>query len=73
MNKRKLKRKIALRVEDKMYHMGICPNTRDTILNMIFSKKDRFHWKTHCSTDCSHIDCSVYKEMHKVKEEQNGS
>lgn len=73
MNKRKLRRKIANRVEDKMGYLATCPNERDIILNMIFSKKDRYPWKQHCTDDCRHFNCEVYKKLHEEKDKQDGS
>jgi len=59
MNKRKLRKKIANRVADKMMYMNTCPNERDIILNIILSKKDIFKWHVHCS-ECNHKNCASY-------------
>ena len=59
MNKRKLRRKIANRVADKMAYLNTCPNERDIILNIILSKKDIFDWDLHCNK-CNNKDCVSY-------------
>ena len=70
MNKKKLRRKIAQQVEDKCFYMRICPNERDTIVNIILSKKDRYQWNIHCNKDCHHTTCESY--MFKNKEVSKG-
>ena len=59
MNKRKLRRKIAEDVLDKMNDLHICPNERDIILNVILGSKDRYLWERHCIADCSIKNCLV--------------
>ena len=59
MNKRKLRKKIANQVADKMMYMNTCPNERDIILNIILSKKDIFKWDLHCDK-CNHKNCASY-------------
>ena len=47
--------------------MAVCPNERDTILNMILSKKDKYSWNIHCDTDCGHTNCDSYKFGYKAE------
>ena len=67
MKKRKLRKKIAGAVAAKMYYMAVCPNERDTILNTILSKKDRYSWNVHCDTDCANTNCNNYKFGYKAE------
>lgn len=67
MKKRKLRKKIADTVAIKMGYMAVCPNERDTILNTILSKKDRYPWDVHCDTDCAHTNCNSYKFGYKAE------
>ena len=67
MKKRKLRKKIADTVATKMYYMAVCPNERDTILNIILSKKDRYSWNVHCDTDCANTNCNNYKFGYKAE------
>lgn len=55
--KEKIRRKIAKRVEEKMYYLNTCPNERNIILNMIRPKKDRTPFYSHCRRDCSSATC----------------
>ena len=64
MKKKKLRRKIAADVENKMMYMGTCPNEANIILNIILPKKDRIPWKLHCE-GCSHTSCPVYKDYNE--------
>ena len=64
MNKRKLRRKIANQVADKMMYMNTCLNERDIILNIILSKKDTFKWHIHCS-ECNNKNCASYRGENK--------
>ena len=59
MSKRKLRKKIAEQIADKMMYMNTCPNERDIILNIILSKKDRFKWHIHCN-ECHNKNCASY-------------
>lgn len=61
MKEKKLRRKIASAVENKMMYMCTCPNEADIILNIILPKKDRYHWDLHCK-GCSHTSCAAYKD-----------
>lgn len=61
--KKKIRRKIAKRVENKMYQMCSCPNEINIILNIILPKKDRYPFTIHCNTDCGHTDCTSYKYL----------
>lgn len=67
MKKRKLRKKIAGAVATKMCYMAVCPNERDTILNAILSKKDRYSWNVHCDTDCANTNCNNYKFGYKAE------
>ena len=55
--KKKIRRKIAKQVEEKMYYLKSCPNERDMILNIILPKKDRLPLYSHCRKDCSSTTC----------------
>lgn len=68
--KRKLRKKIAKRVSLKMMYMGVCPNERDIILNVILPKKDKYSWKLHCEDECAHTRCEVKKWFLNNKEEK---
>ena len=71
MKKRKLRRKIADDVLNKMNDMNTCPNERDTILNVILSSKDRYSWERHCMTDCSIETCHTREFLNALKEQSN--
>ena len=55
--KKKIRRKIAKQVEEKMYYLKSCPNERDMILNIILPKKDRTLFYSHCRRDCPSTAC----------------
>ena len=55
--KKKIRRKIAKQVEEKMYYLKSCPNERDMILNIILPKENRLPLYSHCRKDCSSITC----------------
>ena len=57
MDKKKLRRKIAKQVEEKMYYLKSCPNERDIILNIILPKEDRIPFYSHCRRDCPSTTC----------------
>lgn len=57
MGEKKLRRKIAKQVEEKMYYLKSCPNERDIILNIILPKEDRLPLCSHCRKDCSSTTC----------------
>lgn len=59
--KRKLRKKIAENVSDKMGYMNTCLNERDIILNIILSKKDRYKWDLNCNTNCQNPNCPVHE------------
>lgn len=59
MNKKKLRRKIAQQVENKMYYLNSCPNERDMILNIILPKEDRILFHSHCRKDCLDTTCEA--------------
>lgn len=59
MGEKKLRRKIAKQVEEKMYYLKSCPNERDMILNIILPKKDRTPFYSHCRKDCSSTTCEA--------------
>lgn len=59
MDKKKLRRKIAKQVEDKMYYLNTCPNERDIILNIILPKKNRISFHSHCRRDCPSTTCEA--------------
>lgn len=52
---KKLRKKIAKQVADKMYYMSACLNERDIILGII--RKDREFVGPHCFTDCTNVEC----------------
>ena len=58
---RKIRKKIADRVWEKMAYMNECPNSRDIICNIILHKEDKYEWKLHCDTDCWETGCVNYK------------
>ena len=60
MKKRKLRKKIAKRVSDKMCYMNTCMNARDILLNIILGKKDRYPWALHCETNCLNQMCACH-------------
>ena len=64
MKEKKLRRKIAKQVENKMVYMGACPNEQNIILNIILPKEDRIPWKLHCP-GCSHTSCASYKDYNE--------
>lgn len=64
--KRKLRKKLAKQVSNKMDHMCTCANERDIILNIILPKKDRYSWTIHCDTDCEDKTCDVKRWLIKV-------
>lgn len=57
MDKKKLKRKIAQEVQEKMCYLNSCPNERDMILNIILPKEDRLPSYCHCRKDCTSTTC----------------
>lgn len=58
MGKKKLRRKIAQEVQEKMYYLNTCPNKRDLILNIILPKEDRITPSyRHCRKDCTSTTC----------------
>lgn len=57
--KKKLRRKIAKQVKDKMYYLNSCPNERDIILNIILPKEDRISFYSHCKRDCLDTTCEA--------------
>lgn len=57
--KKKIRRKIAKQVEEKMYYLKSCPNERDIVLNMIRPKKDRTLFYSHCRKDCLDTTCEA--------------
>ena len=59
MGKKKLRRKIAQQVENKMYYLNTCPNERDIILNIILPKEDRLPFYSHCRKDCLNTTCEA--------------
>lgn len=59
MGKKKLRRKIAQEVQEKMYYLNTCPNERDLILNIILPKKDRISSYRHCKRDCTSTTCEL--------------
>ena len=67
MNKKKLRRKLAKRLSNKMGYMGTCPNERDIILNIVLPKKDRYTKIIHCNTDCWNTDCLCHKSHEDIK------
>lgn len=60
--KRKLRKKLAKQVSDKMGYMCTCANERDMILNIILPKEDRYSWTIHCYTDCENKTCTVKRD-----------
>ena len=61
MGEKKLRRKIAKQVKDKMYYLNSCPNERDMILNIILPKEDKIPFHSHCKKDCLDITCKNYQ------------
>lgn len=59
MSKKKLRRKIAKQVKDKMYYLNSCPNERDIILNIILPKEDKISFHSHCKRDCLDTTCEA--------------
>lgn len=59
MGKKKLRRKIAQEVQEKMYYLKSCPNERDMILNIILPKEDRLLLYSHCRKDCLDTTCEA--------------
>lgn len=59
MGKKKLRRKIAKQVKDKMYYLNSCPNERDIILDIILPKEDRISFYSHCKRDCLDTTCEA--------------
>lgn len=57
MGEKKLRRKIAKQIKDKMYYLNSCPNERDIILNIILPKEDRLLLYSHCRRDCPSTTC----------------
>lgn len=57
MGEKKLRRKIAKQIKDKMYYLNSCPNERDIILNIILPKEDRIPFYSHCRRDCPSTTC----------------
>lgn len=57
MKKRKLRKKIARDVVDKMERTYNCRNAIDIVANIILSKKDRYIWNSHCNGDCEDRSC----------------
>ena len=70
--KRKLRRKIADRLSEKMGYLCTCPNERDVILNIVLSKKDKYAWESHCKKDCWRKDCECYSVRTDENEESHG-
>lgn len=70
--KRKLRKKIADRLSNKMVYLNSCPNERDIILNIVLSKKDRYAWVSHCTKDCWHKDCESYSVKSDESDESHG-
>lgn len=71
MKKRKLRKKIARRVSDKMGYLHTCPNERDIILNIILSSKDMYKWNIHCKIDCPNKECVCHPNNRRREEEHN--
>lgn len=59
MGEKKLRRKIAKQVEEKMYYLKSCPNERDMVLNIILPKEDRLPLYPHCRKDCLDTTCEA--------------
>lgn len=57
---RKLRKKIADAVDDKMDYMHCCPNERDTYLHIIAPDDYPRIKGIHCNTDCYNKDCKSY-------------
>ena len=75
--KKKIRRKIAKRVEEKMYYLNTCLNERNIILNMIRPKKDRTSFYSHCKRDCpsttceSNIDVDNQPIINRITKQEN--
>lgn len=66
MGKKKLRRKIAEEVQEKMYYLNTCPNERDMILNIILPKEDRISPSyRHCRKDCASTTCELNLDIDK--------
>ena len=63
---KKLRKKIAKQVADKMYYMNTCLNERDIILGIIC--KDREFVEPHCFTDCTNVECGrkIQRIMNRI-------
>ena len=61
------RRKIARDVEDKMCHMGSCPNEMNIILSIIAPKDYKRSKESHCVTDCWKTDCQCHRNNRKKK------
>lgn len=57
------RKRIAKNVEDKMYYLQTCLNTRDMLLHIIAPKDYKDLKKIHCNTDCKNTECKCYKNI----------
>ena len=60
VNEKKLRNKIAKRVEEKMKYLNTCYNERDIILRIVKNSKESI--ELHCNTDCPNKDCVSNKK-----------
>ena len=71
-SKRKLRRKIAEQLSEKMAYLNTCPNERCIILNIVLSKKDKFAWERKCEMGCTRINCECHPSHRRREEFEDG-
>lgn len=55
---RELRQEIAEEVKDKMYHMCVCLNVQESVLNIILDNNQPF--ESHCHRDCKNTICDLW-------------
>ena len=65
---RKIRKKVAKELSNKLAYICTCPNERDIIMNVVLARKDKYAWTTHCPCDCLNTFCECHP--HYVKKEE---